>query len=587
MSFISSASKLVAISLASTLIIAPLAAKSKHDSETETAKLNAIADEFLAKKYENSPERTTILNLENARNDLFNDHSVAAEKRFQEYQDELYSRLKTIDKSVLSREARINYETIFEDLESSRDSRICHSELWSIDSYYPWFASMANLATEQPLKTDKNKQDALTRWKKFADVAQAETDNLRQGLATGYSAPRAVLDGVLNQLDGLLAEPIKESPFFLPNNGETSEEYKKEFYSIVKDIIYPELEKFRDYLVNEYMPNARTEIGVAALPDGEACYHEMIRKNTTKQISATQIYLLGFMTINELLDRLTEISEKHFNGMSTRELLDYASKKTKGFKSEKDVLDYNYAALDRVKAILPKLMTVSPKSDFVIKPYPLFRAKAGAAGEYHLPSRDGVKPGIFYINTYDYENMAYADLESTLFHEAIPGHHLQLSLLIENEKIHPIVESLMSSASAEGWGLYAEQLASEFELFSDPLAEVGYISSMLFRASRLVLDPGLHVFGWSKQEAIDFLKQYTVLPDNIVESEIDRYLTWPGQATGYYLGLYEILEAREYAQAELGDKFSLPAFNDYILAMSPVPLEFIKQDVKNWVDQQK
>jgi len=554
-------------------------------TQTDDEKLSQYADLYLQELSIYNPEQTTTLNLENAKNDVFNDHSVAGIVKSHAFEDKKRQELARIDYSKLSTDAKLTYNVISHSLNSSVKARVCKKELWGgLSTIDTWFSGLANLAKVQPVETPEQRLDALKRWKTFSHVVDAEIEKLKLGLKEGYTVPQAVLPRVISQLDGLLNMPIKDSPFFVPADRKLDEGFEREFDSIVRDIVYPGLKKFKEFLIVEYTPAARTSIGLSEQENGLECYNALIEKMTTKTISPKEIFDLGQKEVANLLSQLEVISKNHFNGMPAKKLLDFAKTANMHFKSEQEVLDYNYAALERVKRVLPQLMSLNPKSDFEIKPYPDYLAQAGAPGEYHDPSRDGSRPGIFYINTYDYENMSYADLESTLFHEGIPGHHLQFALIVENPNIHPIISDMVGSGPAEGWGLYAERLANELQLFSDPMAEVGYISNALMRASRLVVDTGLHAFGWTREEAAEYMREHTTLTDNILYGEVDRYISWPGQAPSYFLGLNEILSTRDYAEEKLGAQFSLQDFHDTVLKYSADPLDIMSNEVRSWVD---
>ncbi len=554
--------------------------------KSEDKKLKKFADEYLSHLAMYEPESVVEMKLKNTRHDIFNDHSLNGVFASQSYIDKKFKALRKIKLNKLSDDSKLTYNVVYHSLESSINSRVCKKELWDILTISPWFSELTTLAEFQPLGTPKARNDALKRWHTFGKVTDDEIAKLKAGLEAGYTVPQETVPRVISQIDGLLEMPVKASPFFVPGDRDLDKNFQEEFVAIVQNEVYPNLRKFKNFLENEYMPNARKDVGVSAHKNGLECYKASIKELTTKSTSPQEIFDLGQAEVAVLFKRLDAIGKEHFDGMKAKDLLQYAEKANKHFKSEQDVLDYNYAALERVKAVLPQLMTVSPKSDFVIKPYPQYLAENGAPGEYHEPSADGSKPGIFYINTYDFENLSYAAQESTLFHEGIPGHHLQLAFLVENPNVHPIARLLFNSGSVEGWALYSEKLAAEFNLFSEPIAEVGHISDALMRASRLVVDTGMHAFGWTREEAVQFLREHTTVPEHILWGEVDRYITWPAQATAYYLGMNEILSVRQYAEAKLGSQFSLPAFNDEVLKAGPVPLEVMSAKVKKWVNSQ-
>ena len=222
-----------------------------------------------------------------------------------------------------------------------------------------------------------------------------------------------------------------------------------------------------------------------------------------------------------------------------------------------------------------------PKADVVIQPYPAFREKSGP-NEYNPPAEDGSRSAVFFINAYQAETKSRVVAESTAFHETIPGHHLQGSIALERKEIHPIGRYLFNSGYAEGWALYSERLADEMKLFTSDVDRLGMLSSQALRASRLVVDSGLHTLGWARQQAIDYMLAHTAESEHDVASEVDRYIIYPGQATSYMLGMLEIRAAREDAQKTMGARFDIKAFHDRVLEDGAVPLTFLRGKIRAW-----
>jgi uncharacterized protein (DUF885 family) len=249
------------------------------------------------------------------------------------------------------------------------------------------------------------------------------------------------------------------------------------------------------------------------------------------------------------------------------------------FKSRAELLAYSKAALERARAATPQWFGIIPKADVRLEPYPAFREK-NAPNEYNPPSEDGTRPGIFYVSAYQAEKRSRADIESTAFHETIPGHHLQIATALERKEIHPLGRYVANNGYVEGWALYAEGLADEMMLFSGDLDRLGMLSSQNFRAARLVVDTGLHALGWSRQQAIDYMLAHTAQTGDAAAAEIDRYIIMPGQATGYMLGRLEILAAREVARTAAGDRFDIKAFHDRVLEDGAVPLTFLREKIR-------
>jgi uncharacterized protein (DUF885 family) len=245
------------------------------------------------------------------------------------------------------------------------------------------------------------------------------------------------------------------------------------------------------------------------------------------------------------------------------------------------LIGYSAAALARAKTAAPSWFGLLPKADVRIEPYPAYREK-NAANEYNPPAEDGSRPGLFYINAYQAERKSTSPAESTAFHETIPGHHLQIAIALERKEIHPIGRYIFNSGFAEGWGLYAERLADEMKLYSSDLDRLGMLSSQAFRASRLVVDSGMHTMGWTREQAIDYMLANTTEAHDDIVSEIDRYIIYPGQATAYMLGMLEIQKARDEASAAMGPRFEIKTFHDRVLEDGGVPLTFLTGKIREW-----
>jgi uncharacterized protein (DUF885 family) len=256
------------------------------------------------------------------------------------------------------------------------------------------------------------------------------------------------------------------------------------------------------------------------------------------------------------------------------------------FKGRDDLIKYTEAALARAKAAIPQYFNLMPKADVRIEPYPKYREK-NAPNEYNPPAEDGSRPGLFYISAYQAETKSRAPQESTAFHETIPGHHMQIGIALERKDIHPIGRYIYNSGYAEGWALYAERLADEMGLYSSDLDRLGMLSSQAFRAARLVVDSGIHTMGWTRQQAIDYMLAHTAEAPSDIESEVDRYIIYPGQATAYMLGMLEIRRARDMAQQTMGPKFTLKAFHDRVLEDGGVPITYLVVKIRNWAEANK
>jgi uncharacterized protein (DUF885 family) len=292
-------------------------------------------------------------------------------------------------------------------------------------------------------------------------------------------------------------------------------------------------------------------------------------------VPADEVHRIGLEQMSLLTAEMRAIADRSFRTSDVKALLQaLRTDRQYLFGSREDLIGYSEAALARAKAAAPGWFGLLPKADVRIEPYPKYREK-NAPNEYNPPAEDGSRPGLFLISAYEAEKKSRAPNESTAFHETIPGHHLQIAIAMERTGQHPVGRYIFNSGYVEGWALYSERLAEEMKLYSSDLDRLGMLSSQAFRASRLVVDSGMHRLGWTRRQAIDYMLEHTAEEDADAAAEIDRYIVWPGQATSYMLGMLAIRRARSNAERALGDAFDVKAFHDRVLEDGGVPLTFL------------
>lgn len=544
-----------------------------------------IADAYEKAYFARYPEEGLHLGRQDVDLDRFMDRSKKAHREWEKAEDAFLHALLQIKPIELEGSPQYQtYRLLKEKLESRQAIRVCKDELWNVNPLWGWHIMLGMIADKQPIGTAQYRQDALKRWKSFDQVVNEEISNLQTGVREGYTAPKPVVKTVLNQLKMIVSAPIEKSPYFDFAKRDGDPSFTKQTKEIIKTIINPALRRYIAYLENEYLPVAREQIGVSALPNGEQCYQAKIQENTTMKILPQVIYDYGLQHGEKLSLEIAAIGEQAFGVKSVSEVFRLAKENPKqAFQTEQEIITYNLEALARVNAEVPKWFSDFPKAAAVIKPYPIHRAKTGAAGEYDRPSEDGKRPGIFYINTYEPQNKNKISQHSILFHELIPGHHFQIALAMENKSKHHLDQYLWNNGYEEGWALYAERLADEMGLYEDNMSRLGMLSNESLRTARLVVDPGIHVMNWTREEAIAYLKQHTMLEDHIIEAEVDRYIMLPAQATSYMIGKREIDTLRQIAKIKLGDKFDIKDFHHQILKNGSVTLPMLREGISDWL----
>lgn len=547
--------------------------------------LMAIADDYEKAFFEHFPENGLFWGKTDVALDRFTDHSLPALKQWREKEELFLNQLNQLTEADLTGSSEhITYLLLKEHLENNIADRISKNELWDVDPLDGWHNKLTMIAEKQPVNTPEYQNLALARWQKIGKIVEDEIQNLTLGLKSGYTAPKPAVERVIKQFHLLISTPATDSPFFECAKNANNDEFKQLFSHIIEEKIYPALTRYMFFLEKVYLPQARDQIGLSSLPEGKSCYQAKIKKETTLDISPEDVYHYGLEYMDQIINEIMTIGQKEFGTTDLVEIFNQAKSNPKYlFQSEQEILAYNESALERAIKESPIWFDMMPKAKGVLKPYPLHRAKTGAPGEYHPPSLDGTRPGIFYINTFEPEKRSRADQEATLFHELIPGHHFQIALAQEDKNQHSVNQYLWNCGYGEGWALYVERLADNMRLYSDDISRLGMLSNEALRAARLVVDPGIHYMNWSRQEAINYLKNHTALKQETIESEVDRYIMMPGQATSYMLGKREIEQLQKLSKEKLGDKFTYPEFHNQVLKNGTVTLPMLKEQILEWI----
>jgi len=417
--------------------------------------------------------------------------------------------------------------------------------------------------------------------------------NMRQGMRDGLMPPRFLLEKVAAEAEDIAGKTGETSPFAAPLNkfpSEVSAADQKRLHDAVLSAItgqvVPAYQRFAAFVRNEYAPRGRTDPGLWALPDGEARYRFAIRRVTTTDRTPDQIHELGLKQVDEIEKEMIEVahqlgfkdlaslndhikSERRFYATSGQQLLDLYTNYTHGMEPE-----------------LPKLFGHLPKSKLEVIPMEASRSKNAVPADYTDGAADGSRPGHINVNEWDPEHRLVLNVEAIAYHEGIPGHHLQLSLAQEMHDLPAFRRHAGYTAFVEGWALYAERLGKEVGRYQDPYSDYGRLENEMWRAIRLVIDTGVHEKHWSRDQMVGYFHRYTAMDEPNVQSEVDRYIAWPGQALAYKLGQLEILKLREEARRTLGDRFDIRSFHDEILGNGALPLDVLDSEVTAWINSQ-
>jgi uncharacterized protein (DUF885 family) len=432
---------------------------------------------------------------------------------------------------------------------------------------------------------------ALIRSSQVPRLLGQALDRFRAGLGAGRTPAAAVLARTLNTLEGYLAGPLEADPFIaagLPTDWDGAEAWKAEATELVRDRIRPAFRIYHQVLRDELLPQARDDehAGWCWLPDGEALYAATIERHTTLDRSPEELHELGRQLCEvDLPARFAELGPAAVGAADPAEIFRrLRSDPSLRHRDADEVLAVARASVDRATAAMAGWFGRLPQAPCRVEPVPDFLAADAPYAYYFPPAPDRSRPGTYFVNTADPAGASRTEAESIAFHEAIPGHHLQISISQELDGLPEFQRHDGATAYIEGWGLYAERLADEMGLYSGPLDRIGMLTADAWRCARLVVDTGLHALGWSRRRAIDYFAEHTPVPLDQIEPEVDRYLAIPGQALSYKVGHLEIERLRAAAAAQLGGRFDVAGFHDAVLGSGAVTLPVLGAVVDDWVD---
>jgi uncharacterized protein (DUF885 family) len=502
-------------------------------------------------------------------------------------------RLQKIDRGSLSRADQINYD-IFERLTRDQVEAFgFQSYLQPITNRSGFHIDFPELPREVPLTTREDYENYVSRLNAFPQYARENIDLMRAGIQAGLVLPAVALEGYRQPIEAQIVDDPTESLLYGPFTkfpAGVSEEDRERLSEAAKKAIaegvIPTYRGFLEFMQKEYMPRALGEIGCAALPNGRAYYRYLVRHFTTLDITPEQVHEIGLAEVKRIQAEMMEVIRKTGFEGTFAEFVEYLRKDPKFYaETPEELLKEVSFVLKRMDGLLPQLFGKLPRMPYGIREVPAYIAPQTTTAYYFPPAGDGTRAGFFYVNTYDLKTRPLFEIEALSLHEAVPGHHLQIALQQEMEDMPPFRRFHGFTAMVEGWGLYAERLGLEVGFYEDPYRDFGRLSYEMWRACRLVVDTGMHYLGWSRQQAIDFMKEHTALTLHNITTEVDRYISWPGQALAYKMGELKIRDLRAQAEKELGEKFDVRAFHDVVLGSGSVPLSVLEENVRAYIDQ--
>ncbi len=572
----------------------------KEDKKISEMKkpFNDLLDTYYEERLKFFPLEATQIGDNRYNHLLPNDISQGFRTDIKNFYSKFHSELSTYHRDSLSEQEQVSYDIFKREMEVNLRSLEFNDHYMPVHQFWGMTLTIPQIGSGksyQPFKTVKEYDNFLARIDGFAIWVDTAIVNMRKGLSMGYTFPKVLMERVLPQAKDMMVEDVKKSIFWEPikNMPDAIPSPEKDritqaYADAIKNKIVPSYEKLHDFLRDEYIPKTRTTAGFSDIPKGNEHYQHLINFWTTTNLSADDIFQIGQSEVTRIRQEMEKIKTAvGFKG-NLKAFFEHvnSSKKFTPYKTPEDVIAGFNAIHKKMEPQLKKLFNMVPKTGFEVRQTEAFRA-ASSSAEYNPGTPDGSRPGIFYVPILNASTFNYTGMETLFLHEAIPGHHYQIALQYENEELPKFRRFLWYGAYGEGWALYTESLGKELGLYTDPYQYFGNLGDEIHRAIRLVVDVGLHAKGWTREQAIQYMKDNEAIDDQNATAEIERYMAIPAQALSYKIGQLKILELRKKAESALGNKFNLALFHDEVLKYGCLPLDVLENIVNRWIQKQQ
>jgi uncharacterized protein (DUF885 family) len=585
---------LICLLVAAMLIPATLAAANPPaDLETRRKALNDLLHEQWEYNMRTSPIYASILG-DKRYNDKLDDFSQQAIDDNLVQTRRFLERFEAVDTTGFPEQETLNKELMVRDLKMGLEGARFKPWEMPVTQEGGIHIDAPQLVSVLSFTSVKDYEDYITRLKLLPRLFDQTTEQMRKGMAEGLMPPKILLEKVVTQANGIATTPADQSPFVHPFEkfpDAVSEADRKRLHdaglAAVKDSVIPAYVKFTAFVRDEYAPKGRTEPGAWSLPDGAAWYAFRVKESTTTNLSPEEIHQLGLEQVKEIEARMIAVvNQLGYKDMNSFKAAVDADPKLHA-QSREQILDLYRKYEDQMYAKLPQMFGRLPKAKLEVMPVEEFREKEASDAAYMDGAPDGSRPGHIMVNTGDFAKRTVLDIETTAYHEGVPGHHMQISIAQELPELPLFRQHEEYTAYTEGWALYSERLGKEVGFYQDPYSYYGHLQDDMLRAIRLVVDTGFHYKHWTRQQVVDYFHAHSTIDEVSVQSETDRYMAWPAQALGYKIGQLEILKLRQYAKDQLGDKFDIRGFHDEVLSGGAIPMDVLSARIHEWVAQQK
>ena len=576
---------LVLLTIAAARASAPLAAR--------RAQLRDAIEQEWQYDLRTSPELATAIGDARYNDQLADRSAEAAEKDVQHTRASIRV-FESIDTNGFPEQETLNKTLMLRQLHDNLDTAQFRPWEMPVNQMNGDHLDLAALPSQMPFNTVKDYENYLARLHAMPHALDQDTVNMRQGLKDHLMPPKYLLEKVTSEAQDIATKPLAESPFTAPLrqfpstiSAPDKQRLTHAIEAAVNDEVDPAFVKFATFVREEYAPHGRLDYGIWSVPNGEAQYRVAVRQMTTTDLTPSQIHAMGLKQVTEIDAQMLALAQslgfhdlKSFNDHIRKDPDHYG-------KSGQQIFDLYQHYADQMKAKLPQLFGHLPKTPLEVVQMDAFRAPNGVPADYSPGADDGGRPGRINVNEYDPTHRLLLNVEAIAYHEGIPGHHMQFSIAQELPEVPAFRRFSTYTAYSEGWAFYSERLGKEVGFYQDPYSEYGRLENEMWRSVRLVVDTGVHDKHWSRQQMIDFFHDHTAMDDQNIETEVDRYIAWPGQALAYKLGQMKILELRERAKQALGSRFDIRAFHDAVLDEGPLPLDLLDARINLWIAEKK
>jgi len=561
--------------------------------EARRGQLSAALQQQWEYELRTHPEMATYIG-DNRYNDRLSDHSAASYARELEHAKQTLQSIESISTDGFPPQEQLNKLLMVRRLREDIESAGFKDWEMPVDQFGGIHLSYAALPSSTPFRSVKDYEDYLSRLHQIPRVFEQIRENMQLGLRDGLVPPRYLLDKVAVQSQDIADKSPHDSPFtqpvlkFLVGISDSDKQRLHDAtLAAVKNEVAPAYASFAAFVRTQYAPHGRVDYGIWALPQGDARYRFDVRQMTTTDLGPEEIHQMGLKQVAEIEAQMLDLARRQgFSALASFNEHIRSDRKLYATSGEQLLNLYQHYA-DQMYAKLPQLFSHLPKTKLEVIPMEAFRAPDSVPADYSPGAGDGSRPGRINVNEYDPQHRLLLNVEAIAYHEGIPGHHLQFSVAQQLPDLPPFRRFASYNAYSEGWAFYAERLGKEAGFYQDPYSEYGRLENEMWRSVRLVVDTGVHYKHWSRQQMVDFFRQHTAMDEPNIQTEVDRYIAWPGQALAYKLGQMKILELRQRAHDALGDKFDVRAFHDAVLADGPLPLDVLESRINAWIGSQK